>query len=171
LIYRLADTSGVAPGDEHVAQLVGGHARQAAVAHAGLLAGARELVLVGPAELHLPPADTRRYAACVLRLLAHLVVIGQVLFCAPHHAPVRRSVEVSVFRARDHAWVGSRRTSRLGGFTIRLVANERYAFRVRSRGLCYTTTLTANGKEGQRIPVSIRVPTKREHRCVLSSSP
>jgi hypothetical protein len=99
-----------------------------------------------------------------------LVVIGQILLSPPHHAPIRNSVEVSIFRQRGGFYVASLRTKPDGTFSQRLTPDN-YYFRVRPtrKPYCHTTAVRVNGsRRGQRVRVTIRVPTMREHRCERS---
>jgi hypothetical protein len=96
-----------------------------------------------------------------------LLVAGNVLLAPPHHAPVRASVEVSIFRVRDGFWAGSLRTRRDGGFTVRLLGDERYYFRVRPtrKPFCHSTGAVVEGERGTPVRVRIQVPTAREKKC------
>jgi hypothetical protein len=96
-----------------------------------------------------------------------LIVVGHVLLVPPHHAPIRRSVEVSIFRARGDYFVKALRTRRDGSFETRLIADN-YIFRVRPtrKPYCHSTAVRIDGSQrGQRVPVRISVPTNREHGC------
>jgi len=101
-----------------------------------------------------------------------LIVVGQVSLLPSHHVPIRRSVEeVSIFRKRGGFYVTSLRTNPDGTFRQRLIADD-YYFRVRPtrKPYCHTTAVWVNGSQrGQRVRVSIRVPTMTEHRCERSS--
>jgi hypothetical protein len=116
-------------------------------------------------DRHVREAAEAEQGPLVIPLI--LVVVGQVFLSPPRHAPIRRSVEVSIFRQRGGFYVTSLRTNRDGTFRQRLIADD-YYFRVRPtrKPYCHTTAVGIHGSQrGQRVRVSIRVPTMREHRC------
>ena len=92
-------------------------------------------------------------------------ILGHVSLSPPHHAPIHRSVEVSIFYYGYY--LTSLRTKSDGSFFMRRRFPGDYYFRVKPtrKPYCHTTAVVINGGRGQRVPVRISVPTSREHRC------
>jgi hypothetical protein len=105
-----------------------------------------------------------------MRIPVVFPVVVQVLLLPPHHAPVRSSVQVEVFRSTGEPLV-TLRTHRDGTFRIRRLFPGRFYFRVKPtrKPYCHTTAVGINGGRGHVTHVRIRVRTGKELRCSSSS--